>query len=282
MADDENLGQNNNPDFDPDKADAPGSIVSADDVAANAADDEIQIREEASATAKPKRKRPKLIKASTAVKRLEKLYGGSANAKQLISDKIEDGEIRAYAYRYWTSTSWKRSKAWGDAPPEDAVRKKRIKRSTWAASSLIKKDMAVWNWEKGKFIVSHKKPKRKILRHMYLDVRVAAPDIETLKEAARAPVATPHAGGRKFNEIEWSKVWMAVIAIIQEASVKQIAFSGEKEFVGAVYQRYEEVKGPTGLEEDTIRRALNQAYRDLLAKGYITGKTRKSGKAVGA
>jgi len=280
MADEENSAIDDIGSSPPKVTDLPPLNAKADESVPVEVESSDEISGVASEAAKPTRSRPKLIRIATAVKKLENLYGGSANAKKVIADKIEDGEIRAYAYRYWTSTSWKLSKAWGEGPPEDAAKQAKIKRSTWAASSLITKDMDVWVWEKGKLVISHVKRKRKILRHMYLDVRVSSSDIKKLVKAAEPKLKIPHAGGRKFNELEWSKVWMAAISIIQEAPTKQLTFTREKEFVGAVYQRYAAVKGQKGLEENTIRRALNQAYRSFIADGYLSEKIKESEKPV--
>ncbi|WP_439469156.1 hypothetical protein [Blastomonas fulva] len=181
------------------------------------------------AATQPKPFSPKVIRIYNAIKILENYCGGSVNAKKLIVDKIQDGEIRAYALHYWTSERQNLKKAWNDGPTPNAPRKLKIRRSTWKASSFIHQEMGKWAWKSGNLWVSHKKSGNKKFRHMYIDVRVVLTDIENLVDAAEARQAA--AGAEQLVVVSQQSAVVAgqAVVIAEQSAViaKQIAAESE-------------------------------------------------------
>ena len=94
-------------------------------------------------------KRPELVKAYDALRRLENYVGTTAAVKAMLADKMRDGAIRAYAAQSWGSGEPSLKKAWKAGPPIDALRKQLINRRHLVASPSWQNDMQRWKWRAG-------------------------------------------------------------------------------------------------------------------------------------
>lgn len=202
---------------------------------------------------------PKLMRPYTAVKKLEHYCGGSFAAKQLIADKIRDGEIGAFALRTWVSDQPSLKKARGECPGVTET-KTMIKPSTLVGAESWTENVASWKWRIGDFhSVIRSKPMR---RRIFRKVRLVADDVEQLLSAREALFQTELSNrGRRPKMEAWHEVWMEVLRLAVEGRFT-------KDHVGTMAQFRSKIaelvvgsgaKGP--MDEETFAPLLNRIYR---------------------
>lgn len=205
---------------------------------------------------------PKLMRPYTAVKKLEHYCGGSFAAKQLIADKIRDGEIGAFALRTWVSDQPSLKKARGERP-EVIETKTMIKSSTLVGAESWTENVASWKWRIGDFhSVIRSKPMR---RRIFRKVRLVADDVERLLSAREALFQTELSNrGRKPKIDAWNTVWMEVLRLATEERLTKEHFGTMAMFRSRIAELVvgSGAKGP--MDEETFAPLLNKIYRHFV------------------
>lgn len=130
----------------------------------------------------PAEARPKLITARTAIRNLAPFAGGHFLAKQLLVDRLCDGEVSAYAHDRWFSKGEEIETAWHAGPPSDAKRKSKIPRWLLDRRAQVLSDSQGWDWRRGRFFITRgTNGARRIV--LLSDVRFVLSDIHKLGDA---------------------------------------------------------------------------------------------------
>ena len=210
-------------------------------------------------------KLPDLIKPYDAVEMLEDLVGGSDAAKNTIIDKIEDGKIRAYAAKQWISGCKNVKAAWEDEAIAEVVKMSQIRREIFVGSSLLTEDMKKWKWRSGKFYVTHRKKKEKVLRHMFLGVHLSRDDVVAIAAKAEKSRKGPAPGGRNFKKTQWGLLFRSAINVIFIKNYTIDSLPVKKEFANIVHDSYKSKAGNSPLALATVESELNLVHDDLAA-----------------
>ena len=149
---------------------------------------------------------PKLMKPWVAVKLLELCVGGSVTAKDVIADKMRDGELKAYAKTISVSRKKKLKKAWADVPAFDGTMKK-IPRNKLIGSAHWAEDVPNWKWRRGRFHIRRKDGGFLLLQ----GVRFVKNDVLQLIQRYDERIKNLNKGGRGLNESAWYNMWLTVL-----------------------------------------------------------------------
>ena len=210
-----------------------------------------------------------LIKANDALKMLQFYVGGRSAAKKLLIDLISDGEIRAYAGGHWTTNKKTIKATWRAGPPEDAIKRKRIKPAVFAGSSVLDEDRKNWDWKRNRFHVTHVKKGGTILRYFYRGVRFERAGIEELLAEAKAVMRDFYKGGRKYEGDRWTEFWVQVVLLARAGKMADPKV-GAGTFHNAVYKAYLE-SGPKEepLKYDSLAIPLRKVRKAIKAAEEI-------------
>lgn len=202
---------------------------------------------------------PKLMQPYTAVKKLEHYCGGSFAAKQLIADKIRDGEIGAFALRSWISDQPSLKKARGERPDVADVKTK-IKPSILVGAESWTENVASWKWRVGDFhSVIRSKPMR---RRVFRKVRLVAEDVLRLVAAREALFKSEQSKRGRRPKIEaWNTVWMEVLRIAVEERFTKDHLPTMSQFRAKVAKAVVGSGADGPLDEETFAPLLNHIYR---------------------
>lgn len=161
----------------------------------------------------PRQKRKaaeQFISPNDAIAAIIQYAGNEFQAKQVISDGLLSGKVRAIADWMWERT--------GGDPDSDGEALRRGGRSieqdieihpdSWKSSRTWPAELRYWNWEEGNFVVCLTDPEDdRPIRGYFHGVRLLRDNILALV----GRTARTGAGGPKSDRDRWARVWIEIV-----------------------------------------------------------------------